>query len=79
MVQSDVWCLLNYIDGDDNGYFTYNRIQIPGIQSRIRIEYFSHEQWTMNNEKQKESNGKQKDEQNRIKVEQQNNWTTIIK
>jgi hypothetical protein len=34
----------------------YSRIEIPGIQSRIRIEYFSLEQQTMNNEKAKESN-----------------------
>ncbi len=36
-----------------NRYFTYNGIETPGIQSRIRIEYFSFEQQTMNNEKAK--------------------------
>jgi hypothetical protein len=36
-----------------NRYFTYNRIQIPGTQSRIRIESFFFEQQTMNNGKAK--------------------------
>jgi hypothetical protein len=34
-------------------YNRYSRIEIPGIQSRIRIEYYSFEQQTMNNEKAK--------------------------
>jgi hypothetical protein len=34
----------------------YSRIEIPGIQSRIRIESFFFEQQIMNNEKAKESN-----------------------
>jgi hypothetical protein len=29
-------------------YSRYNGIEIPGIQSRIRIEYFSFEKQTMN-------------------------------
>jgi hypothetical protein len=32
---------------------TGNRIEIPGIQFRIRIEYFSHEQLTMKDESNK--------------------------
>jgi hypothetical protein len=40
---------LSCIDGDDDRYFKYNGngIEIPGIQSRIRIEYFlmNNEQW----------------------------------
>jgi hypothetical protein len=60
-----------------NRYFTYNEIRIPGIQPRIRIEYFSFERQTMNNEKAKESNGRTKDEQksNNNKI----NRTAIIK
>jgi hypothetical protein len=57
-----------------NRYFTYNRIEIPRIQSRIRIEYFSFEQRTMNKEKAKEleeNKSRTKDEQNSMKIKQQ--------
>jgi hypothetical protein len=43
----------------------YNGIEIPGIQSRIRIESVSFEQRTVNNEQQKN--------QMKTKVEQQMN------
>ncbi len=46
-------------------YFMYNGIEIPGIQSRIRIESVSFEQRTVNNEQQKN--------QMKTKVEQQMN------
>ncbi len=63
MVQSDVWCLLTCIDGDVNGFFTYNGIEIPRIQSRIRIEHFSHEQLTMKAKESNENKSRTKDEQ----------------
>jgi hypothetical protein len=47
----------------------YSRIEIPGIQSRIRIEYFSFEQQTMNNEKQTN--------QMKTKVEQKMNGKVV--
>jgi hypothetical protein len=52
----------------------YNGIKIPGIQSRIRIEYFSFEQQTMNNEKAKnrmKTKVKQKTNKTQMKIEQQ--------
>jgi hypothetical protein len=57
-----------------NRYYTYNGIEIPGIQSRIRIESFSFEQQTMNNEKAKnrrKTKVEQKMNKNSMKIEQQ--------
>jgi hypothetical protein len=54
-----------------NRYFTYIGIEIPGIQSRIRIEYFSFEQRSMNDEKAKESNENKVKQKINGKVEQQ--------
>jgi hypothetical protein len=44
-----------------------SRIEIPGIQSRTRIEYFSFEEQTMNNEKAKN--------RMKLKIEQKTNKT----
>jgi hypothetical protein len=45
------------IDGDDNGYFTYNGIEMPGIKSRIRTEYFhiNNEQRTKESDEVKQN------------------------
>jgi hypothetical protein len=51
-----------------------NGIKIPKIQSRIRIEYFSSEQWAMNvesNKKIERNKGKQKMNKRQIIVKQQ--------
>ncbi len=64
-MQSDVWWLLTCIDGDGilvQQVQWLNEIEIPGIQSRIRIESLSFEQWTTNKWKAKN------------KVEQKNEW-----
>ncbi len=54
-----------------NRHFTYKGIKIPGIKPRIRIEYFSFEQQTMNAEKAKESNENKVKQKINGKVEQQ--------
>jgi hypothetical protein len=54
-----VWCMFidsldDHVDSFKNGYvLLYNGIEIPGIQSRFRIEYFSGEQLTMKVESNK--------------------------
>jgi hypothetical protein len=57
-----------------NRYFMYkgylNGIRIPGIQSRIRIQYFSFEQQTINDEKTKESNETKVEQRMNEKVKQ---------
>jgi hypothetical protein len=61
-----------------NRYYTYNWVEIPGIQSRIRIESFSFEQQTMNNEKaknQRKTKVEQKMNKNLMKIKQINKST----
>jgi hypothetical protein len=45
-----------------NRYFTYNGIKIPGIQPRIRIEYFSSEQQAMKSKESNENKSQTKDD-----------------
>jgi hypothetical protein len=52
-----------------NRYYMFNWIEIPGIQSRIRIESFSFEQQAMNNEKARN--------RRKIKVEQKVNKNSM--
>jgi hypothetical protein len=51
------------------------KIEIPGIQSRIRIEYFSREQWTMKVVSNKIINWKQKSNKRWIKTNNKSNNT----
>jgi hypothetical protein len=45
-----------------NRYFMYNGIEIPGIQPRIRIEYFSSEQQAMKSKESNENESQTKDD-----------------
>jgi hypothetical protein len=65
-VQSDVRCLLTCIDGDGILVQWCSRIELPGIQSRIRIESFQqNNEWVENKKNRRETKVEQRKNENR--------------